>query len=159
MLIPRLVIRTIAVGLMLLGPGLASGQDFPSKPIRIVTSQLEVATISRPACSHPSISSSLGQPVIVDNRGGRVISAEAVSKAPPDGYTLLYNGQSLWLEPLLQKVSLRYEGFRTRLPGGERDLPSYCAPIVAGKVRKRVDRISQSQARTAQLWFFHTRRQ
>jgi tripartite-type tricarboxylate transporter receptor subunit TctC len=49
------------------------------------------------------IAGRLGQPIVVDNRGS-IIGAEIVSKAAPDGYTLLVDSSSLWLAPLLQKV-------------------------------------------------------
>ena len=50
------------------------------------------------------ISGPLGQPVIVDNRASGIIPGEIVAKAPPDGYTLLVGGGSLWIAPLLQKT-------------------------------------------------------
>ena len=34
-----------------------------------------------------------------------LLAAEAVSKAPPDGYTLHVNGANLWIAPLMQKLS------------------------------------------------------
>ena len=39
----------------------------------------------------PQLSAGLGQPVVVENRGGAggVVGAEVAAKAPPDGYTLL----------------------------------------------------------------------
>jgi tripartite-type tricarboxylate transporter receptor subunit TctC len=43
----------------------------------------------------------LGQQVIVDNRPG-AIPAETVAKAPPDGYTLLFNGSTVWLLQFLR---------------------------------------------------------
>jgi tripartite-type tricarboxylate transporter receptor subunit TctC len=46
---------------------------------------------------------SLGQQVIVDNRGS--IATEIVAKSPPDGYTILIDGSPLWLLPLFRSVS------------------------------------------------------
>ena len=47
-----------------------------------------------------------GQPVIIDNRGGSaVFPIELVAKAPPDAYTLLTFGTTLWHLPLMQSVS------------------------------------------------------
>src|SRR5262249_40246132 len=44
---------------------------------------------------------SLGQQVIVDNRGNGIIPGQIVSKAVPDGYTLMIAGGSVFLSPLL----------------------------------------------------------
>jgi tripartite-type tricarboxylate transporter receptor subunit TctC len=41
--------------------------------------------------------------VIVDNRTS-LLSAEVVGKAAPDGYTVLFTGQSFWIVALLQNV-------------------------------------------------------
>ena len=43
-----------------------------------------------------------GQPLVIDNRG--LIGAEIVSKAAPDGYTVLVDGASVWISSLLQKT-------------------------------------------------------
>jgi len=51
-----------------------------------------------------SLSGPLGQQVVVDNRPSGVIPGEIVSKAPPDGCTLLVSGSSLWISQLLQSV-------------------------------------------------------
>jgi len=50
------------------------------------------------------ISGPLGQPVIVDNRPNSVIAAEALSRAAPDGYTLMSWGSAMWIGALLQKM-------------------------------------------------------
>ena len=40
----------------------------------------------------PSLSEALGQPVVVDNRGGAAgnIGADIAAKSPPDGYTIVF---------------------------------------------------------------------
>ena len=100
----RFVVRMLLAGTMVWSTGLVSAQDYPSKPVRFVTqapgggSDFAVRIIAQ------GISGSLG-PVIVENRGTVVIAAEAVAKAPPDGYTVIYVGSGLWVTPLLQKTS------------------------------------------------------
>ena len=86
------------------GAGIACAQDFPHKPIRIVTAEPAggndfVARIVAQGMTGP-----LGQPVIVDNRGGGIISGQIVSKASPDGYTLLMQSAAFWLGPFMRKT-------------------------------------------------------
>lgn len=67
-------------------------QEYPSKPIVIVSAHATggaADTLSRIIANR--LSSSIGQPVIVENRPGAstMLAAEYVSHAPNDGYTLL----------------------------------------------------------------------
>src|SRR5690348_3582064 len=84
--------------------GLVHGQDFPHKPIRIITGTAGASLDYAARLMAQGAAGSLGQPVIVDNRAG-VLSGELVAKAPPDGYTLLYAASSIWLAPFMQKVA------------------------------------------------------
>ncbi len=70
----------------------AAQNDYPTKPIRIITPYAPGGTtdiLSRLIA--PKITESLGQQVIVDNRpgGNTVIGSQALVAAPPDGHTLL----------------------------------------------------------------------
>ena len=86
----------------------ADVQEYPSKPIYIVTAEpggntdVVVRLIARTL--------NIGQPVITQNRPSGVLAAESVIKAAPDGYTLLLQSSSFWVGPLLQKLS--YEPLR-----------------------------------------------
>src|SRR5690242_7809381 len=87
-----------------LGPAL--GQSYPNKPIRIVAAEIGGGGEFTARLIAQGLANSLGQQVIVDNRGGSgSVPAEIVSKAPPDGYTLLVYGASMWIGTLLQKRS------------------------------------------------------
>jgi len=52
----------------------------------------------------PALSASLGQQVLIDNRPAGVIPGQIVSKAPPDGHTLLVTTGLLWILPLIQSA-------------------------------------------------------
>lgn len=71
-----------------------SAQAFPSKAVRMVVAWPPGggADIMARILSDP-LSRTLGQQVLVDNRGGSngIIGAEAVARAAPDGYTILFH--------------------------------------------------------------------
>lgn len=95
----------IAVGASVLFSNAALAQTFPSAPIRIVTSAIGGGVDIVARIIAEDLAPRLGQPVIVDNRGGSAsIPAQIVAKAPPDGHTLLFYGSPVWLLPLLQKT-------------------------------------------------------
>src|SRR4051812_29814276 len=104
MLLSRMIAGASVIVALALGADLASAQDYPNKPIHIITGSVGGGndTISRAMA--PALSTGLGQPVVVDNRPP-IIASETVAKAPPDGYTLMVHGAAVWLLPLLQKTN------------------------------------------------------
>jgi tripartite-type tricarboxylate transporter receptor subunit TctC len=84
--------KMIAVAVCAWGVGAASAQGYPTKPVRMVVGFSAGSTtdlIGRVLAA--KMSEVVGQPTVVDNRpgAGANIAAELVSKAPPDGYTIL----------------------------------------------------------------------
>jgi tripartite-type tricarboxylate transporter receptor subunit TctC len=104
MSISRLVLGTVSASVIVLSAGMAGSQTYPTKPIRIVTANAGGGNDIMARLIAQGISGPLGQPVIVDNRGGGIFTADLVSKAPADGYTLLAHSNSVWIGPLLQKT-------------------------------------------------------
>src|SRR5690242_3700578 len=82
----------------------AEAQDYPYKPVRIVTAEPGGTNDFASRLIARDLAVNLAQQVIVENRATGTIAAEVVSKALPDGYTLLLQGNILWLGPLLQPV-------------------------------------------------------
>ena len=100
----RLLLAALMGWLASLSAGTASGQGFPEKPIRFITSAAGsgVDVIARQVGQ--ALAVNLGQAVIVDNRASGFTPGLMVSKAPPDGYTLLLYGSTMWITPLLQSA-------------------------------------------------------
>ena len=103
MLMTRIPVWMFPVVMTVMGAGAASGQDYPSKPIRVITNVIGGANDSTARLIGPGISATLGQPVIIDNRATSMVG-ELVSKAPPDGYTLMLNSNSFYVTPLFRKA-------------------------------------------------------
>ena len=82
----------------------ALAQDYPSRPIRIITGAVGSSNDLASRIIAQGLSLRLGQPVIVDNRPSGIVLGVVVPQAAPDGHTLLVAGELLWLSPLLQKV-------------------------------------------------------
>jgi tripartite-type tricarboxylate transporter receptor subunit TctC len=99
----RCIAAKMLVSLMVMGAGAASGQDYPYKPIRIVTSEAGADSDFGARLMAQGISGPMGQQVIVDNRPSNLV-AEIAAKAQPDGHNMLIIGGSLWIAPLLQKT-------------------------------------------------------
>ena len=102
---PRIVAGVVPVGMMVLSAGVVCGQDYPGKPIRIVSPGPGGGADFVTRFIAQGISGPLGQQIVVDNRPAGVIPGQIVSKARPDGYTLLVTGNSFWIAPLMQDNS------------------------------------------------------
>jgi len=78
-------------------PYLARAQAWPSRPIRAIipfTAGSTVDIVGRLVLE--PLSQQLGQPIVVENRGGAggTIGSGMVAKADPDGYTILINASA-----------------------------------------------------------------
>ena len=81
-----------------------AADTWPNRPLRIVTSEPGGGSDFTARVVAQGLTQSLAQQVIVDNRAGTVTAAQIMTKAAPDGYTLLSYNNSLWTLPLLQPM-------------------------------------------------------
>ena len=86
----------------------ALAQDWPAKPIRFIVPYPPgggTDVIARIVQNR--LSEALGQPIVIENRGGAggAVGTEVAAKAAPDGYTFLFTLSSHTINPLLYKLN------------------------------------------------------
>ena len=108
----------IAAGAIAIAASHAMAQDYPAKAVRLVVPYLPGGSTDIIArIIAPRIGASLGQQVVVDNRGGgaSIPGTDAVARAVPDGYTLLLANIALGANPNLFR-KLPYDAERDLAP-------------------------------------------
>ena len=101
--------RTIVLALALaalFAAGMAFGQAYPSRPVRVIVPFPpggNVDVFGR--VLWPQVEKELGQSVVIDNRGGAngILGADIVANATPDGYTLLNTSFAFAVNPSIVK--------------------------------------------------------
>ncbi len=102
MSVQRIAVIAFAVAVAVaVRAAVAQAQGYPSKPVRFVTSEPGGGNDIVARVLAEGLTASLGQRVIVDNRG--IVAAEIAKNAIPDGYTLLVYGANIWLLPYLRQ--------------------------------------------------------
>ncbi len=98
--------RALVAGLLAVPAIARADAAFPDRPIRLVIPWPPGGTndiVGRLVTE--GMAARLGQPVVIENRGGAggMLGADVVAKAPPDGYTLVLGGSgSLTITSLVQ---------------------------------------------------------
>jgi tripartite-type tricarboxylate transporter receptor subunit TctC len=96
----------------------AAAQNYPNRPIKLIvpfpaggTNDIMARIFAQ------QVEQQIGQPVVVDNRGGAngVIGTQAVATAEPDGYTILHNSSSFTINRSIRK-HLPYDIFKDFAP-------------------------------------------
>ncbi|MGE3926463.1 MAG: Bug family tripartite tricarboxylate transporter substrate binding protein [Lautropia sp.] len=94
-----MLLRAVTVGLFVLGLPcwVAAAESYPAKPVRMIvpwptggTADIVTRVVTQ------KLETIWGQPVVVENKGGASgnIGSELVTRAAPDGYTLMYGAMS-----------------------------------------------------------------
>ena len=94
----------IAGLLILFASGIATAQNYPTKPVRVVSSGVGGGADVAARLLGPGLSNGLGQQIVIENRGSGIIPGEIAAKAPADGYTLLLYNNTVWVGPLIQRA-------------------------------------------------------
>ena len=100
----RIIPRVIAWGALALSAN-ASAQDFPSKPIRFVTTAVAGPVDNVGRLLAGNLAERVRQQVVSDGRPGAngIIGMDIVAKALPDGYTFLMTTGSFSINPSIYK--------------------------------------------------------
>src|SRR5688572_7310421 len=96
----------LACCIPLAAAGNAVAQNYPVKPIRLIVPFVPGGNSDIIARSiAPEMSKALGQPIVIENRGGAggLIGTELAAKSPPDGYTLLMVSAAHTINPAMAK--------------------------------------------------------
>ena len=113
--------RGIALGLAIFAatlPAIAQGQTWPTKPVRLLVGFPPGGPTDIVArIVGEKISAQVGQQVVVDNRPGAAgnIAVELLTKANPDGHTLVYSSNAIALSPGLY-AKLGYDPIKDVAP-------------------------------------------
>jgi tripartite-type tricarboxylate transporter receptor subunit TctC len=124
---PQTLLLLAGLCLQLLCNSLVSAQNnpggqsasWPNRPVRFIVPFVAGSSPDVTArLIAPKLSEALGQPVLVENRGGAagIIGAELVSKAAADGYTLLYPVNSVICANQHLYSKLPYDALKSFVP-------------------------------------------
>ncbi len=103
----RALPHALAGAALLLAGFCAHADAWPSKPVRLVVSYPPGGTVDAVArIVAPKLSAKLGQPVVIDNRGGAggAIGGDLIAKSAPDGYTVMLDASNHAQNPALRKM-------------------------------------------------------
>lgn len=107
-----------AAAALLISPADAAAQNWPDRPIRVIspfTAGNAGDTVARIVFDR--VSQQIGKALIIENRpgAGGTLAADFVAKAEPDGYTLLLSSASLSSQVVFHKA-LPYDAIRAFEP-------------------------------------------
>ena len=97
----------------------AAESSYPTKPVRwIVAFPPGGITDTTSRLVAEEMSKSLGQSVLIDNRGGAggTVGTEQAARANPDGYTILYGTQGTMAANVSLRKNLSYDPLTSFLP-------------------------------------------
>lgn len=102
------IAKLLAIGLLAALSATASAQGYPNKQVRVIIPFPPGGTLDTVGrLLAQKLGDQLGQSFVVENRpgGNGTIGADAVAKAPADGYTLLFNASTFTTSTLALKTA------------------------------------------------------
>jgi tripartite-type tricarboxylate transporter receptor subunit TctC len=136
----------------------SSGQPYPTKPIRFIVGVPPGGAAEFTArIIGQRLTETLGQNVVVENRGGAggTIASDITAKAPPDGYTLLWSSSTTHgVGPVLY-TRLPYDALKSFTHIGlATSLPMYVAVHTALPVKSVKDLVALARGKPETLHFY-----
>lgn len=107
----RLATLLLTAAMLGMAPAHAQG-NYPDRPVRLIVAFAPGGAPDIMARAYAEkLKEQLGQPVVVENRPGATgaIGADAVAKAPADGYTLLLNSSAMVINPWVVKQPFDFQ--------------------------------------------------
>jgi tripartite-type tricarboxylate transporter receptor subunit TctC len=102
----RHCIRALFAAILCAAIGMSWGQGYPNKPVRVIIPFPPGGTLDTVGrMLAQKLSEQTGQSFVVDSRpgGNGLIGADAVARAAPDGYTLLFTASTFTISPMTMK--------------------------------------------------------
>jgi len=112
----RTQLKALAAAALAAVAGFAGAQTFPDKPVRVVIAYAPGGgTDNLVRIIAPSVSASMGQQLVIENRpgGNTFIGTELVAKAPADGYTILATDTAIVVNPGLFKSRMPFDTLKS----------------------------------------------
>ncbi|MBN8936624.1 MAG: tripartite tricarboxylate transporter substrate binding protein [Rhizobiales bacterium] len=112
-------LKCLFAALVVMAPAEAVAQGFPNKPIKLIVpfppggpNDIIARVVGQ------KMSEILGQPVLIDNRGGAggVLGTDAVAKASPDGYTIAITSAGALAISTSMQQKLPYDSLKDLKP-------------------------------------------
>jgi len=155
----------LLAALMAVPAAFAQGGPYPNKPIRLVVPFAPGSATDQIARAFANkMQESLGQPLVVDNKPGvnGMLGADAVAKAPPDGYTLLIgtNSTNAALKSLMKKLPydqdtafapVAYLGQVPLIVAVNNDVPARTLRELVDLAKSKPGQVTFASASTSQL--------
>ncbi|OFZ98476.1 MAG: hypothetical protein A3H35_06960 [Betaproteobacteria bacterium RIFCSPLOWO2_02_FULL_62_17] len=95
-----------------------TAQIYPVKPVRVVVGSPPGGIDAYIRLIGPRVGEAIGQPVVIENRGGAngAIGAEHVARSAPDGYTLLFATAGALVHAMVLNKNLPFNTLRDFTP-------------------------------------------